>query len=172
MSADELVDLVDEADQVVGQASRADVRRRNLRHRSVYIFVFNPHGQLLVHRRTATKDVFPDHWDLAVGGVVQAAEAYDAAARREVAEEVGIASVPLRRLFPFRYDDDHNQVVGTVYSCTWAGALRLQADEIAAAEWLDLDAVFERVQREPFCPDGIEAFRQYLARLEEAGQPR
>jgi hypothetical protein len=59
-----------------------------------------------------------------------------------------------------------------VYSCTWDGALRLQADEIAVAEWLDLDAVFERVQREPFCPDSIEAFRQYLARLEQAGRPR
>ena len=172
MSADELVDVVDEADRVIGQAARADVRRRNLRHRSVYIFVFNSHGQLLVHRRTATKDVFPDHWDLAVGGVLQAGEAYDAAARRELDEEVGIAAVPLRRLFPFRYDDDHNQVAGVVYSCTWDGALRLQADEITAAEWLDLDAVFERVQHEPFCPDSIEAFRQYLARLEQAGRPR
>ena len=172
MRADELVDVVDEADQVIGLATRGDIRRRNLRHRSVYIFVFNPQGQLLVHRRTATKDVFPDHWDLAVGGVVQAEEAYEAAARRELAEEVGIAAVPLRRLFPFRYDDEHNQVVGMVYSCTWDGALRLQAEEIAVAEWLDLDAVFERVQHEPFCPDSIEAFRQYLARLEQASQPR
>jgi len=172
VSADERVDVVDEADQVVGQASRADVRRDNLRHRSVYIFVFNPEGQLLVHRRTTTKDVFPDHWDLAIGGVLQAGEAYDAAARRELAEEVGIAAVPLRRLFPFRYDDEHNHVVGMLFSCVWDGVLRLQADEIATAEWLDLDAVFERVQREPFCPDSIEAFRQYLARLEQAGRPR
>jgi isopentenyldiphosphate isomerase len=172
VSADELVDVVDEADRVLGQATRADVRARHLRHRSVFVFVFNSQGQLLVHRRTPTKDVFPDHWDLAVGGVLAAGEAYDAGARRELSEEVGIGGVQLRRLFPFRYDDDRNHIVATVYSCTWDGELRLQTEEIVSAEWLDLDAVFERVQQQSFCPDSLEAFRQYLARLETVRRQR
>ena len=44
---DELVDVVDEADQVTGQVSRAEMRSRNLRHRAAYVLVFNDRGQCL-----------------------------------------------------------------------------------------------------------------------------
>jgi isopentenyldiphosphate isomerase len=167
MSGDELVDVVDEQDRVVTQATRREVRLRNLRHRSVYVLVFNSGGQLFVHRRTPTKDVFPDHWDVAAGGVLSASETYDQAAARELREELGIAKVPLRRLFALRYDDEHTRVAGVVYSCTWDGALRLQPSEVAAGEWIDLDVLVERMQHERFCPDGIEALRRYLAMLQE-----
>lgn len=167
MSADELVDVVDEGDRVIAQATRRDIRRRNLRHRGVYVFVFNATGQLLVHRRTATKDVFPDCWDIAVGGVVRAGEDYESAARRELSEELGVpAAVRLRRLFPVRYADADNQVVGLVFSCTCSGPFRLQPTEIVEAEWMDLDAILERTQRDRFCPDSLEALRVYLSKLE------
>ncbi len=168
MSADEQVDVVDEHDRVVGQASRQEVRRRNLRHRSVYVLVFNAGGQIFLHQRTPTKDVFPAHWDVAVGGVLHAGETNDAAARRELAEELGVSGTPLRRLFPVRYEDAHNRVSGMVYSCTWDGALRLQETEVARGEWLDLDVVLERAGRLPFCPDGLTVLRLYLSKLAAA----
>ena len=55
-----------------------------------------------------------------------------------------------------------------VYSCTWDGPLRLQAEEIESGEWLDLDVVVERTQQEAFCPDGLEALCRYLDRLQQA----
>jgi isopentenyl-diphosphate delta-isomerase len=168
MSGDELIDVVDENDHVVRQATRREVRQGRLRHRSVYIFVFNPNGQLFVHRRTETKDIFPGYWDVAVGGVLGAGETYDHGAQREFAEELGITGVVLRRLFPLRYDDETNHVCGMVYSCTVDCPVRLQAAEIAEGEWLDLATVLERTQRSPFCPDGLEALRLYLAKLEAA----
>jgi isopentenyldiphosphate isomerase len=166
MSGDELVDVVDEQDRVVTQATRREVRLRNLRHRSVYVLVFNSRGQLFVHRRTPTKDVFPDHWDVAAGGVLSAGETYDQCAARELHEELGITGAPLRRLFALRYDDADTRVVGVVYSCTWDGALQLQPSEVAAGEWIDLDVLVERTQHERFCPDGIEALRRYLSMLQ------
>jgi len=168
MSSDELVDVVDENDHVVRQATRREVRQGNLRHRSVYIFVFNPVGQLFVHRRTDTKDIFPGCWDVAVGGVLGAGEVYDRGAQRELEEELGIAGVRLRRLFPLRYDDAINRVCGMVYSCTVDTPLTLDAGEIAEGMWLDLAAVLERTQQSAFCPDGLEALRLYLAKLEAA----
>jgi isopentenyldiphosphate isomerase len=172
MSRDELVDVVDESDRVIGQAARRDVRRQNLRHRSVYVLVFNSTGQLFVHRRTLSKDVFPGHWDVAVGGVVNAGESYDEGARRELQEELGVADLPLRRLFPLRYDDTHNRVAGVVYSCTSDGPFHLQASEIAEGGWMDLDVLLDRTQHDPFCPDSLEALRLYLAKLDEARHRR
>jgi isopentenyldiphosphate isomerase len=172
MSSDELVDIVDDADRVIDQVTRHEVRRRNLRHRSVYVLVFNSAGQLFTHRRTLTKDVFPGQWDVAAGGVLNAGEDYDDGAKRELREELGVDGVTLRRLFPLRYDDARNHVVGMVYSCTWDGPFRLQAAEIVEGLWMDLDVLLDRTQRDPFCPDGLEALRLYLAKLEAARHRR
>jgi isopentenyldiphosphate isomerase len=166
----ETVDIVDEEDRVVGQASRAEVRARGLRHRAAYILVFNSRGQLFVHLRTASKDVYPGHYDVAVGGVVGAGESYDEAARRELAEELGITQLDLRRVLALRFDDADNHINGMVYSCTWDGAVQLQAEEIVSGEWLDLDAVIERTGQAPFCPDAIEALGRYLDRLQQVRQ--
>jgi isopentenyldiphosphate isomerase len=172
MSGDDLVDVVDEADRVIGQAARRDVRRKNLRHRSVYVLVFNAAGQLFVHRRTLSKDVFPGHWDVAVGGVLNAGEGYDEGARRELREELGVTGLTLRRLFPLRWDDSRNRVAGVVYSCSSDGPFQLQASEIAEGRWMDLDVLLDRTQRDPFCPDSLEALRLYLAKLDAARQRR
>jgi len=168
MSADEQVDVVDENDCVVQRTTRREVRAHNLRHRGVYILVFNSAGQLLVHQRTPTKDIFPAYWDVSIGGVVAAGEIYDDAARRELAEEIGFNAVPLRRLFPVRYEDAATRVCGMVYSCTCDDQPQLQAAEIAAAEWADFDVVLERAQHQQFCPDGLEVLRRYLSKLEAA----
>lgn len=171
MSNEEFVDVVDDSDCVVGQALRSEVRRKNLRHRSVYVLVFNSLGQIFAHRRTLTKDVFPGYWDVAVGGVLTAGEDYDHGARRELLEELGVHGVP-RRLFPMRYDDAENRVAGMVYSCTCDGPFHLQASEIVEGMWMDLDVLLDRTQRDPFCPDGLEALRLYLAKLAAAHERR
>lgn len=161
----EEIDVVDTDDEIVGRESRPEVRRRRLRHRAVYVLVFNESGQLFVHQRTASKDVYPSFHDVAIGGVVGAGETYDAAAQREVAEEIGVSNADLRCILPFRYEDEVNRVNGMVYSCSHSGALTLQPEEIVSGEWLDLDELIERTGRQSFCPDGLEALFRYLDRL-------
>ena len=160
--APEMVDIVDQDDRVIRRATRADVRAHNLRHRAAYILVFNGNGQLFVHQRTAGKDVYPGYFDVAVGGVAAAGESYEDAARRELLEELGVSAVPLRRVLQFQYEDASNQVNGTLFTCTYDGPVTLQADEIVSGDWLDLDVVIERMQRDRFCPDGTEALYRYL----------
>ena len=64
-----------------------------LRHRCVFIVVRRTDGRLLVHQRSASKDLWPSAWDVAAGGVVVSGEGWDEAAARELAEEVGIGGV-------------------------------------------------------------------------------
>src|SRR5690349_20517017 len=101
--SEELVDVIDEAGRTVGTVTRREMRERRLPHRSTYVLVFNGRGELFVHLRTATKDVFPGHWDVTIGGVVAAGETFDQGAVREIAEELGVAGTS-EELFPFRYD--------------------------------------------------------------------
>ena len=49
---EELFDIVDDQDRVIGQMARSEVHRRKLFHRAVSIFVFDSRGQLLLQRAT------------------------------------------------------------------------------------------------------------------------
>ncbi|HXY33870.1 MAG TPA: NUDIX domain-containing protein [Planctomycetaceae bacterium] len=95
--ADELFDVVDAEDRVVGQERRSVVHARGLAHRAVHIFVFNSRGQLLVQRRSALKDEFPLTYTSSASGHVAAGETYEECAPRELEEEIGIQA-PLERL--------------------------------------------------------------------------
>ena len=121
-SADEILDIVDENDEVIGQAPRGEAYARGLRHRCVFIQVRDADGRLFVHRRTPTKLVFPSLYDMFVGGVVGAGETYDDAALREAEEELGVSGLPRPTLlFKFLYDDGAGQ---SWWSRRLRGALR------------------------------------------------
>ena len=160
--ADEIVAIVDDRNRVVGSAPRRDMRRNRLPHRSTYILVFNSRGDLCVQKRTATKDVFPGHYDIAAGGVVLAGETYEAGARRELAEEVGIRGVPLAHQFVFHYADAYTQVWGSVFSCVYDGKLVLQKAEVESAAFMPVADVLSHAERAPYTPDGLYVLRRYL----------
>jgi 8-oxo-dGTP pyrophosphatase MutT (NUDIX family) len=69
-------------------------RGASARHRACYVAVLTSADELVVHRRAEWKDVYPGWWDLCFGGVLGAGEAWDDAARRELAEEAGVDAVP------------------------------------------------------------------------------
>jgi len=160
VSASELVDVVDESGAVVDVVTRAEMRARRLPHRCTYIFVFDRRGRLFVHLRTASKDVYPSHWDTAVGGVLAAGESFDAGAARELAEELGV-SAPLQALGSFRFSDADTVVHAMVYRVTHDGPFVLQPEEVVRGEFVSRDELAVRVAREPFCPDGLAALAEH-----------
>ena len=158
------MDALDDAGHPVGVVTRREMRARRLPHRSTYILVFDARGDLFLHLRTATKDVYPSHWDPCIGGVLAAGEGFPTGAARELREELGVAA-PLEELFPFRWTDAHNVVHGMVFRALHGGPFRLQPEEIVRGEFLPLDMVEERARWEPFCPDGLAVVREYRRRV-------
>ena len=98
----ELFDVVNASDEVIGQATRGEVHRRGLMHRAVHIFVFNSAGGLYLQKRSQTKDRHPGCYDSSASGHQDAGEDADTCARRELREELGLeAGAGLTRLFKF-----------------------------------------------------------------------
>ena len=88
---DELLDIVNEQDEVVGQKFRSEVYRYRLSSfRVVNAFVQNSKGQLWIPRRSASKRIFPLCLDASMGGHVSTGESYQDAFRRELMEELRI----------------------------------------------------------------------------------
>lgn len=157
---DELVDVVDEDDHVIEVVTRRELRARNLLHRCTYVFVVNPAGELYVHKRTDTKDVYPGFYDVVAGGVNASGESFDECAARELEEELGVTATPAFR-FLHRYEGPSGRVIGAAYDITWEGAIRHQLSEVVWGAFLPLEELDAMIARESFSPDGLEVFERW-----------
>jgi 8-oxo-dGTP pyrophosphatase MutT (NUDIX family) len=160
---DELVPLYDAAGRPSGEVvTRREMRTRNLRHAATAVVVRNSAGQVYVHRRTDTKDVFPGRYDFAAGGVLQVGEEpYDAAVR-EAAEELGVAGVELTSLGEGDYADDHTDYHAFCFTCVHDGPITWQPEEVAWGAWVTVEELRAMVRTESFVPDSIALLGEHL----------
>jgi isopentenyldiphosphate isomerase len=167
MAADELVALYDPADDtgvVTGSARRGEVRARNLPHAATAVLVRNSRGQVYLHRRTDTKDVYPGLYDVWAGGCVDAGEEPYDAARRELAEELGVTGVQLVPVFRAWYRDENTHYLAFGYEAVWDGPVVHQPEEVAEGGWVDWEELLRRLEDPawPFVPDGRAGMAHYL----------
>jgi 8-oxo-dGTP pyrophosphatase MutT (NUDIX family) len=156
--SDEIVDIVDELDTVIGQAPRGEAYARRLCHRTAFVLARSPDDRIFVHRRTATKAVFPSCYDMFVGGVVGAGETYDEAALREATEELGVPVPPPEFRFKFLYSSAEHLWWAAVYTVRCPVDVRPQESEV---DWFTFltDAELEAVRPQwTWVPDGLEAW--------------
>ncbi|WP_405568560.1 NUDIX domain-containing protein [Streptomyces sp. NBC_01167] len=164
-SADEILDIVDASDRVVGQARRGDAYARGLRHRCVFIQARDAQDRVFVHRRTPTKLVFPSLYDMFVGGVVGAGEEYDDAALREAEEELGVFGLPRPTpLFRFLYEDGPRTWWSAVYEVRCELPVNPQQEEVAWHAFLPEAELERRLDEWPWVPDGLAAYGRLRAR--------
>ena len=159
--------VLDEDGVVVGARPRSEVRRLNLRHLATAVLLRRSDGRVYVHRRSPDKDWQPSAHDAAAGGVLQVGEDPDTAAVRELAEELGVTGVALRRLLVGRYDDDTTRYVAHVYEASYDGPVSFADGEVVWGDWLTLEELATRLRDPawPFVPDT----RALLRRLAEEG---
>jgi 8-oxo-dGTP pyrophosphatase MutT (NUDIX family) len=167
MAADELVGVYDADGHEVGSATRARMRAEGLWHAATMVLVRSPDlRRVYVHRRSPDKDVFPGLRDCWAGGVLGAGERPADGARRELAEELGIAGVELRPLFVLPFVQPPVRCHNFVYETSWDGPVHHQPEEIVSGGWLDLPDLATQL-RDPdtdFVPDGRAAALEWLRR--------
>ncbi|HEY5912036.1 MAG TPA: NUDIX domain-containing protein [Verrucomicrobiae bacterium] len=161
---DEIFDVVNERDEVVGRLSRREVHRLGLTHRAVHVLVFNARRQVFLQKRSMKKDRQPGLWDSSASGHVDSGEGYDECARRELAEELGLdLRTPLERLFKIAAGPETDQEHVWVYRCAAEGPFTLHPDEIETGDWFSPPDVTTWMSQ---CPqDFASAFRHLWLRL-------
>lgn len=153
--ADPLIQIVDEQDRPVGAATRREAWQKGLRHRIVFVVVQDTSGRMLLQKRSKNMKLWPGRWTVAASGHVDAGEDYDTAAKRELAEEIGIKGVKLETLgtFPYegKYEDKRLVRFDKVYKVTLPGdtAFNLQATEVTETRWFGLEGVRDLATKHP-----------------------
>ncbi|HET7320772.1 MAG TPA: NUDIX domain-containing protein [Candidatus Saccharimonadales bacterium] len=105
---EEILDIVDANDSVIGQIPRTEYYRTDTKPgyvRAVNLFLINSSGKIWVPRRAASQKIKPNALDFSAGGHVSAGETYELSMLREAEEELGIKINPdelrnLGRLVP------------------------------------------------------------------------
>jgi isopentenyl-diphosphate delta-isomerase type 1 len=163
---EEIFDIVNDKDEVIGRMPRSQVHREGRKHRAVHVLVFNQRGDLFLQKRSMAKDNFPGVWDSSASGHVDSGEDYDHAAVREVWEEIGLtlpAAPP--RLFFIEACPETGQEFVWVYRADSEGPFVLHPDEIDAGGWFSPEVVSAWLQRSEgdFAPGFVKIWRQYRA---------
>lgn len=88
-------DIVDQHNnRIFKLVPRNVVHSKGIWHRSVGVLLINDKQELLVQQRSASKNIWPNAWDISVAEHLQPGESYLDAAKRGVSEELGISLEP------------------------------------------------------------------------------
>lgn len=145
---EELFDVVDERDEITGQATRAEVHRHGWRHRAVHLFVFNRAGELFLQKRSHLKDVHPGAWDSSAAGHLDSGEDYATAARRELQEELGLTG-EVEELARLPASPRTGQEFVRLYRAEANGKIDWPASEIEFGQFFPLDLIDRWIQERP-----------------------
>lgn len=87
----EYIDVLDEKGNITGEVKlRKEVHKDGDYHRSAHVWVINSNGDILLQRRCATKDTYPNMLDISSAGHLVAGDDSISCAIRELKEELNL----------------------------------------------------------------------------------
>lgn len=122
-------------------------------HIVVHACVFNSKGEMLIQRRTDTKDSWPGMWDVTMGGSAVMGETSRMAAERELAEEVGLDFdfTGVKPALSINYRQNFDDFFILRSDCGISD-LTLQPEEVAEARWASKAEIDRMIDQGIFIP--------------------
>lgn len=174
---EELFDVLDEKGNYTGRIeTRSKCHSEGLYHKAVAVFIINSKGQVLLQKRSKTKRMWPDMWDITAGGHVLSGEFGFQTIIRELKEELGIELE--KNDLTFIGGTISNNIKGDIKNNHFneyyiankdldETKVKLQEEEVSEVKWIDKDEIIERIKNNY---DGItdkEGCWEYLVKYYE-----
>lgn len=163
-----LIDVVDEQNRPIGVVRRRDVFRLRASFRTVHVLIFSSRGELLLQRLTWTRDGEPGRWGSSAAGYLHTGEGYPAAARRQVAEELGLPA-PLAEVGVTCMHDGAVAQFAGVFSATADHPLGAGPPQLMEITFRELAEVEQDMAAHP--DDYTETLRHVLDFWRQAASP-
>lgn len=154
----EYLDILDEKGEFTNKtASREECHEKGYWHRAVYCFIFNSNGDVLLQKRSASKKLWPNLWDVTAGGHVLAGEFGEQALIREVKEELGIdiESENIRYLVGSSSTNIQGNIINNHYNECYIVTkdvdikdVKLQSEEVSEIKWISREEIIDRINND------------------------
>ncbi|MDP1779673.1 MAG: NUDIX domain-containing protein [Anaerolineales bacterium] len=165
---DELLDVVNDEDTVIGQEMRSTVHQLGLQHRGAHVFLFTKDGKMLVQKRSAERAACPSALDCSVSEHVKAGESYLDAAMRGMKEELGVTGIEIHPLVTFRmnYGFNDNEISTLYEGVLDPDKVIFDPVEIEEVNYYSVDDLQEMIKEGnvKFCGWFVELLNWYLGK--------
>ncbi len=164
---DEIVDIVDERDNIIGENLKSECHKKGLWHRAASIFVFNKEGKLLIQKRAPNMPL-SNLFCSSASGHLQKGDSYESGAKRELKEELGI-DCQLRFIGKFTMDVQYfNGLIDrehfTLFFCNYDGEFKIQKEELSFIKFFSIDTIKQMLNKnnKQFTLGFQQEFQHYL----------
>ena len=150
----ELVDLYDENRVPLGRVAERHAKKAPGEYRMVvHVCIFNGLGQMLIQQRSPEKTIWPELWDVSIGGGGDAGETSRQGAVREVGEELGydLDLIGLRPAVTVNFEGGFDDFFVVTRDLD-LGDLRLQKEEVSDVRWATLEETLAMLENGQFIP--------------------
>jgi mevalonate kinase len=138
---DELFVVVDKNDNILGYKTRYECHHdKSLIHRTVGVLIFNKNGQLLLQKRSKTKDMDPGVWAISSAGHVTKNQSYEVAVYRELKEELGIKTA-LSPVVKFLSETPQETEMAMLFKGIAEGPFDFDQDEISEVRFVNTNEI-------------------------------
>lgn len=154
----ELFDVLNEHGEYIGEvASRELAHAKGLWHKAVVVFIINSKQEILLQKRSATKKLWPNLWDITAGGHVLSGEFGYQAAIREAKEEIGITisladltfiGSTISHVVKGDMIDNHFNEFYIVHQDVDLESIILQEEEVQDVRWFSKEEFLTRFHQE------------------------
>ena len=149
MPDDELLDLVDENDEVIGTILRSDysllLEKKHGYIRAVEMFIENNEGKFWIPTRTADKKIAPNGLDFSMGGHVESGEGYTESALREIEEELNLKIDSSKLEFIKKFEPKGIPYFRCLYIYRSNESPEYNPDDFTGAEWLSPEEIIQKI---------------------------
>jgi isopentenyldiphosphate isomerase len=163
---EEYIEVVDYQGKVIGKERRSVVHGNpSLLHRVVHVLIINSSGEILLQKRSQSKDVAPGRWDTSVGGHVGIGEDLITSCMREMEEELGITHMEPEYLYSYIHGNEYETELVATYRCFHEGGFVFNKEEIDEVRFWNHEAITSAIGRGELSDNFEQEFRSYLACL-------
>ena len=153
---EEMLDTFDINGNFLGVKTRVFCHSENpgVYHKSVWIWIINDEGEILVQKRSKLKKKSPGKWDMPSAGHVDAGETCIETCIRETKEELGIKCKPEEFKLLKGFLNQRGWELAQVYLLKKNFKIEdmiLQKEEVEKVMWLRYDEFVKLLYSEDFC---------------------
>lgn len=161
---EEMIDVLDEkTGDLVGEIiSKSEAHRIGKWHGSIHILIVNKDKtKTLLQKRCAQKKLYPNMWDIAVGGHISAGETALISAQRELKEELGLDfnDFDIKEVDRIKEQLTNNGIISNEYVTIYLvcgdidiSKIKLQQEEVSEARWCSRKELNQLIQKQLILP--------------------